>query len=201
MKRILLALALSLAPAARADLIPWQYSWTPSPVDVQSDTGNSHVHFVGQGWTPMLGDSDIPAATLTTVITAAHLTSDTFTGRGYSVTLSLKDHYTGAIGSLTFTGLINGTLSPGSSLLDNTFTGLTTQTANVGDTKFVVTINQFVPPGKPGNGTPGSIGARAFVTVEAIIQDLPEPGTFALAGLGVSAFWLIRRKKKRTAQA
>lgn len=188
-----------LAPDCRADLIPWSYRWTASPSQVFSDNAASHVSLSDEPWRTVVGESNIVATNITTHSNTSPSAPDAFTSRPYTLTLQLQDTYhTGQVGSLTFTGLLDGTLSAESSNLSNTFTAETTQQLVVGLTKFTVTIGPFSPPGVPGAVNTGGIAAQATVTAEAIIQELPEPGSLALAGLGLGGMALFALRRRRT---
>jgi hypothetical protein len=84
-------------------------------------------------------------------------------------------------------------------------TGPTTETAIIGTNVYTVTVSAFTPPGPTGTSTSGSIGAHSMVSVEVVVQDVPEPTALALAAvslplLGVAA-WRRHRlgavRKKR----
>src|SRR5207249_3547993 len=87
-----------------------------------------------------IGDSDIVATNIHAFSTASPDAPDVFTNRGYSLSLTLKDTASGATGVFTFTGEFSGTLTSGSALITNAFTGLATQTLTLGNNTYTVTI-------------------------------------------------------------
>jgi hypothetical protein len=77
------------------------------------------------------------------------LTAPTFGGPSgnYSLSLALHDDVSGASGSLTFRGNLNGLIEGDNSLsLTNRFFGSTTETLTLGGNLYTVMIGPFVPP-------------------------------------------------------
>jgi hypothetical protein len=200
------ALALTLVGTtnARAEFIPWTYSWLNSPAQVLADSpGTGMITLTNENTRDAIGTSDIVATNIHAVSTAPSDHPDVFTAKPYSLGLTLTDKDSGASGSLTFTGQFSGTLTANNSLIKNTFTGQTTQSVVLGDHLYTATIGQYVPPGPTGAVNAGSISAHATVEVSSVIQvtPTPEPSTLALWSvslpfLGVS---LWRRAKTRRA--
>ena len=179
--------------AARADPIQWGYDWSANPT--QLTAGNSSANYVQmstEGFQTAKGNSRIVAANLDVFSTSPNAFSAT---EGlYSLTLNLTDINTLATGNLTFGGQLQGDFSPSTSNVSNHFSGPTTQTLALNDSFFTVTVDSFTSPGPPNQGH-GSIGAK--VTVQSIHQNLPEPSSMTLAGMGVAAGVLAWRRRKR----
>jgi hypothetical protein len=191
-------------PAVRADFIEWSYSWSRSPVTVAADNdGTGGINLVVNPAGLAAGDSDIIAVNLATFSSAPAGTPDRFTDRAYSLTLDLTDTASQAAGSLTFTGLLNGTLSESNANITNTFDGPLTQTLLLGGNEYSVTIGPFTPPGPPTAENLGSISARVSVQgtqpLPAPVQEVPEPSGLVLVSLGLvlvglGCWWQSKRK-------
>jgi len=198
-RRLALAAGVLLAvgPAARADLVPWSYNWTPSTDKVLSDTGMSHLTMTNEKVGTATDSTDIVATNIKTVSTADPKTPDTFTAKAYTLTLTLIDEASKQSGTLAFTGEFNGTASVKSAKIANTFTGLITQVLVLGGNTYTVTIGPFTPPGPPGSSNAGSISAFAEVVVNPNTGEEPEPSSLVLAGLGLAGLGsrFLRRKR------
>jgi hypothetical protein len=197
------ALMLAFVPKVNADLIPWAYSWSGSPTDILANApGTGYITLTDEKVNTAIGNSDIVATNLKTVSTATAANPDVFTAKSYALTLTLTDLNSATTGTMTFTGLISGTLSSVNSNLTNSFTGQTTQELVLGNSVYTTTIDAYTPPGPPGSSNLGSIGALATVTVSQIkVESLPEPGTLVLSLLGIATVgagrrWLSRRGRR-----
>jgi hypothetical protein len=191
---------LVLAGAARADLVPWSYNWTPNTLAIQSDSpGTSKLTLTNEPAGSATGSSDIVATNIKVVSTAKPDSPDHFTHQAYRLTLTLTDNASKATGNLVFTGTFDGTVSGQSSHVMNTFTGQTTQSIVLGGNTYTITIGPYTPPGPPSSANAGSISATAKVSTTGSSSGSPEPSSMLLAGLGVSllggASWWKRRKK------
>lgn len=183
--------------SARADLIPWMYNWSRSPDRITADApGTGYITLTDESSRRAVGDSNIVATNLKTYSTATVDNKDTFTNKTYSLTLTLTDVASHETAALTFTGRIDGWLTGQSSYLRNTFTGQVMQSVVLGVNAFTVTMDGYTPPGIPGSVNSGSISAKAIVKVEAIVSQIPEPGTLVLAGVG-TALLVARRGRQR----
>jgi hypothetical protein len=201
-----LALVLLLGPTrpARADLIPWMYNWSRSPSEIHADApGTGYITLTDESLHSAVGNSDTVATNLRTFSTATKANPDHFTAAKYKFGLFLRDVTSGQSTTLTFTGQLDGTVTASSSNLKNTFTGATTQSVVLGDNLYTVTIGPYSAPGIPGSVNAGSISAHATVLIQSINQ-LPEPGTLTLSGLGVFllgvARWRFHRRLRRLAE-
>jgi hypothetical protein len=106
MKRFLV-LALVAVPAllvagapARADFIPWAYSFSASPNPVTSDNGSASVTFAPTSGNESLSFNNLLAANLSALGPA----NAAFTGRGYTMTLHLTDLASSASADLKWAG-------------------------------------------------------------------------------------------------
>ena len=178
---------LGLAGAgARAEMISWGYSWTPSFATLSADSpGTGKIVLKPEPGATAAGSSDIVATNLQTVSSADDNYPDHFTDKSYQLKLTLTDLASHAAGSLTFAGVFNGTISKLTSNLSNTFTGPTTQTLTLGHNIYTVTIDAYTPPAPPNADNLGAIGAHAQVSVRP--AQSPEPSTLVLAGLALAA--------------
>jgi hypothetical protein len=174
-----------------ADPIQWSYQWSNSPAEVKATTGTGYISLTDETLHTVIGDTDLVATDLQAHSTAPVAQPDVFTAQGYSLNLYLQDS-SGANDTLTFTGQFDGTLTASSSNIANTFTGQTTQSVTLGDHLYTVTISSYTPPGPTGEGSTGSIGAHAEVSVQTIIASLPEPGSLMLSLVGASCLLLVR---------
>jgi hypothetical protein len=192
-----LVLIVLLSPTvARADLIPWEFSWSRTPAEIHADApGTGKVFLTDQTTTIAVNNSTVVATNLFTQSTAPDSTPDRFTNKGYTLILTLTDLASGQSGDLVFTGQINGRLSTASVHLTNTFTGDMDQSLRLGSTLFRVHDFSYTPPSVPSATNRGSISA--FVEVLAV----PEPTTLSLVGIGsllLGTFGLgVRRVQQR----
>jgi hypothetical protein len=193
--------ALLLAGGARAEFISWSYNWTPTVSAVPADSpGTGKILLTNEATGSAINSSDIVATDIRTVSTAPYNKPDTFTSAPYGLALTITDKASNASGTVTFTGVFNGTLTALSSNITNTFTGPQVQVLQLGSNSYTITMGNYTPPPPPGAVNAGAISAYAQVAVQSGTQGpppLPEPSTLVLAGLGLSlaggAAW--RRKR------
>jgi hypothetical protein len=193
------ALALLLTtPCARAELIPWMYSWSSTPGVVHADTpGSSYITLTDEPLAVVVGDSDIVATNLRTFSTASPTSPDHFTHANYSLSLFLFDPASHQSTTIVFSGYLDGTLSESSSNIANTFTGVTAETVQLGQHLFMASALSYTPPGIPGSVNGGSISGHIMIKVEAVMT--PEPGALTLSGLGLALLGVARLRRKRSA--
>lgn len=183
---------------ARAELIQWTYNWSRSPTQVHADSpGTGYISLTDEGMKSAAGTSYLVATNLQAHSTATVAHPDVFTNRTYTLNLYLQDQDSGKSGTIAFNGEFNGMLTADSSNIANTFVGATTQSLQLGNHLYTVTIGPYGPPGPAGAVNSGSIAARAEVTVSTIFQ-LPEPSSGLLACLGASCGLAYFRRRRRT---
>ncbi len=189
-----LAALLLLAAQARADYIPWSYTFSSSPGAVSDDTKTGSINVLPSSGTQINGITDILAAQLQ----AVGSTAGTFTNAPYSLTMTIHDDASKTQGSLTFNGALNGDYTSGGGI-HNTFSAPITQQLKLGQDLYTVTIGSFAAPGAPGSGVFGRIGADVITSGPGTTPPVsaPEPGTLALAALGVGALLARRCVKGR----
>jgi hypothetical protein len=189
--------ALAWPAAARADPM-WSYSWSPQSSTIDATTGPGSIHLASESLVQASGGTNVLATSLTTSASGP----STFSSAAYSLTMTLTDAASGKSGTLTFSGAFDGTLSPTSAKISNTFTGLQTQQLILGSNQYTVTIGPYLPPGPPGATLPGGIGASVSVAnlgnggVDG--GKAPEPSSLLLAGLGGAALMALRFRRRRT---
>jgi hypothetical protein len=183
-------LALALAGPARADFL-WTYSTTPLTPTVSATTGSGTINLTGETTALAIGSTPIVIAALTASSTADPTTPDKFVNAPWQVSLSITDG--GHTGSLTLSGVFNGTLSSGGVNLSRSFTGPPSQNVVVNGHSYTVTAGGFVPPTLADGVDTGGLGLA--VDVKATVT--PEPSSLLLCGLGAAgcAFAGWRRRK------
>jgi hypothetical protein len=201
--RFAVVVLLATTPTALADPIPWVFAWSRSPADLRADApGAGRVEMTADGPTMAAGDSDMVATNLLTHSTATDARKDVFTGSPYTLTLSLTDVLSGATGTLQFSGKIDGWVTAKSSHLRNTFVGAETKELVLGGHLYTVTIGPYTAPSVPDARSAGSIGAQVTVTGDGIVQQVPEPATLVLSGVGLAVLLAAgRRGRERRAGA
>jgi hypothetical protein len=192
-----LALLLAGVSTAHAGPIPWTYNWSRSPSQVHADApGTGYISLTDEKLVPTAGDSDIVATNIQTHSTATPQNPDVFTNAAYTVSLLITDGDSGKTGTLTFHGVLNGTISKHQSNIRNTFVGATEQMVVIGNHLYKVGNWSYTQPGPPDSANSGTISAHAEVTV----QTLPEPGTLVLSGGGIVLLILGGRARRRRAR-
>jgi hypothetical protein len=193
-----IALCLLAGARARADFVSWEYNWTPSATEILADNPSTgKILLSNEPGGSAVGNSYVVATNIKTASTANPASPATFTNKSYSLALVILDDASKSTGTLTFSGVFNGTLSSKSAIIMNTFTGPQTQSIKLGSSLYTVQIGPFAPPGPPTANIAGSISALATVTV----KDVPEPSTFVLSGLCLSlcgAGWWWKRARRRS---
>lgn len=192
-----LAFLLFAGASARAGFVNWSYNWSRVPADVISADafGTSRLSLSDEPLGHGTNNSDIVATNIRTFSNAPRANPNNFLDAAYSLTLRLTDDTSGATGTLSFTGVFSGTLSASSADISTAFTSPTTQSVVLGNNKYIVTIGDYSPPGPPGINNAGSIGASVEVIAgdpdPGPINDVPEPSTVMLSGLGLSFLGML----------
>jgi hypothetical protein len=194
-----LALLLLSSPSAQAGLIPWTYDWNAGPAAVTA--GGGSISMTNETSQIAFGNTNVVATNLKVISTADPNTPDTFSSGGghYSLAVDLTDNASHHSTTLFFTGQLQGNFSQFSSNVTNTFFSPTTQSVQLGNTNFTVTVNSFTPPGPPSSGNLGSIGAYVQVSPAVRIASIPEPGSITLAGIGLCLVGLGASRRRKLA--
>ena len=201
------AALLGLAGPVRADSV-WFYQTTAT-----DDAGTSSVlwasvptpgvtlggiELIAPSYGLATGNREVVITNLRTFSCAPGAAPDRYVDAGYRLTMTLLDVASNTFAALTFTGILNGTVSHEMADVRNTFTGETTYKVRLGDNVYTVTLGHFAPPGPPSSGLLGSI--TTIVTVDAVVTDAPEPSTLALGGVACVMLGLATWRKRRAAK-
>jgi hypothetical protein len=182
--------------SARAGFIPWNYSWTRSPIIIPADNhGTGGIAFTLQPTRHLTATStDVVASSLIVFSSAPASRQDHITKKPYQLTLVLQDETSHAKGVLNFTGMLSGNFWAGGASIHNTFTGPLVEKSHLGHYWYTVTMGTFIAP------TATQVG---FIEAHVSVEHNPEPSSLVLAGLGLALVGLVywRRLWARRAAA
>jgi hypothetical protein len=206
-----LALVLLSGGSTQASLINWGFQTSSIPGSLSSDTGPGSVALLTSTTidpsyvVPVVGNSGIVLANLQTFSNASITSPDSFTPSSgtYSIALTLYDDPYNPLSSNSTTVFINGKFqgnwSEKNSNISNTFTSALSQTTTVGDLVFTVSTFSYTPPGPPNATWYGSLGAVITVS-RSELQEVPEPTSLSLAGLGLSIAGISAWRRRRASR-
>jgi hypothetical protein len=219
------ALILVLLAAGPAGADPsFQYSWSVSPGTITTvsasdlitpGTGTITLTSPGGPFTAV-GGTDTVAATVKAVSTALSTNPDVIPlqlSGNYTLTLSLTDQASQTSASVSFTGMLSGTLSATGNNTQNLILGTTDsngsnpgQTEDVvvlGNTAYTVAYTGYLAPGLLAEGSLGGIGFNINTTPATPTGSplpgaigLPEPGSAVLAVVGTILSALATRRRR-----
>lgn len=191
------------APALAAPL--WTADWAPLKPNIVSTNGNQLLFS-----DVAVHDGDATQNILATQITVALPftgENDFFEHQNYSLQLTLKDVASGQTAVMTFSGDVNGTITPSGSSITNAFDVANgVHDATLGGNLYTVTIGDYEPNGQGANV--GSIYATVAVAIpdpgtpggpdlEPQPNETPEPASLVLAGMGAALSGLGWYRKRR----
>jgi hypothetical protein len=204
----LVALLAASGTRARADFMDWTFDWSMSPSTVMS-SGTGTIAWALNPDGP--GAATIPVGTITTSsATDGILHPADVYNNPYTLTLTITDTHTNTSNSLTFGGVVQGTLITTKSTLGNTFTDPVTQVLTLAGHDYRVTMSPtFTTLPAPGSPAKGLLNALVVVTDSSpggpppVPSSVPEPASVILAGCGcgLGLAHLIRARRLALARA
>ncbi|HZY84719.1 MAG TPA: PEP-CTERM sorting domain-containing protein [Gemmataceae bacterium] len=214
------ALLLLTPGASRADFYSnWSFSWNFNPVPpnaagfIPADAGvapggsaTGGAQFAATSGAS--GGPVIPVATVSTT-SAATTTPDSFQGTPFAFGVTITDNASNASGTLTFDGALHGGLTATSSSAVATFSldPASPSSLVLSGHTYQVAVDPSLALGAP-NQLPKLLNATVAVDASNTgggggtpppVQTVPEPSSFALAGIA-AAFALAGRRRVRAAR-
>jgi len=187
--------------------VSWTYDFTAGAPAVMAD-GNpgAGISFTNEVTKEAVGSSDVVATNLRVFSAAPASMPDTLSGSNgdYSLRLSLNLAGPDALPTpvtMMFKGTLSGTFSADNASVTNVFDpAFSTATASLGGYTFKVSLIAYTPPGPPSQTNAGSIAAHVQVSRNPDLNDVPEPGSLVLSGLGLSLLggmaWRQRQQRR-----
>src|SRR6476619_6780639 len=131
---VAVAVCLLAGAQARAELVPWSYNWTPSATEILADDPTTgKIILTNEPGGSAVGNTFVVATNIKTASSVDPSTPATFTNKSYGLALTIADEASGKTGTMTFSGVFNGTLSNKSAIIMNNFTGPQSQSMTLGN--------------------------------------------------------------------
>ncbi len=201
---------LTLVSLAYADPT-WKYHWMSTDSVLETETGG--VTLSAKPEATHYGTSAEVLVAKISLFGSFASGVETLSNAEYAYKLLLEDVASGQSGELTFRGELSGSFSMSSVQLTNVFLE-GTQSLDLGDHVYFVTMSAFVAPGPLESGDPGYL--KAFIEAVAktaevgpttgeletvVLTGVPEPATLTLLGLGLPAALAWRLRRRQSSQA
>jgi hypothetical protein len=147
------ASAVQSSPASTDAFFNYSWSMSPSTVLIGANALTHNLHSTGSVDFALVRPNytaagKIPLGAITTLSSASDKVPDQY-HTAFTLTLRIADAATGAVGYVTFKGLITGTLSAKSSTLSIIFQGPLTQKVTLGKHVYSVTMPSSLKPTGP----------------------------------------------------
>jgi len=190
MKKVLVAAILGLAATAsvkaQGQIILYNYAQPSTKIVYGQNSGGTLGNGITGSWT--IGLYDVAGNSVTAVNT--FFTGDsgrgTLVGSGLTLeteTATLISGYPGQYGPTTVTTPFSGT----GTFVIVAYNGATYETSSIRGHSTAFTANSAVSPALP-------IDIGSVASSFAVVGPIPEPSTFALAGLGLAGLLIFRRR-------
>jgi hypothetical protein len=198
----------------RADFIPWSYR-NPANETIVTPNAGAGLSFPNRDYITADGtDVTIVATPIAAWSIRQADKADTVRNEKYQFTLELRDDSSGEIGLFEFAGILDGSIWVDGSNLRNEFVGPTSQTRELGDYRYEVTLIDFDAPDGFGIDAAGEVTARVTVqsrfgsgggsSSDPDVQPgaptaTPEPGSLLMAAVGLPLVGFARAVARRRA--
>jgi hypothetical protein len=193
----------------QAGFYPWSYRNPTNEIATTKELSGGFT-FSNESFSSTDGNALIQATKIYSWSTADEANPDRITALPYHFGLEIRDDLTAQTAQLSFEGNLTGRFWGTGSALTNTFTGDTTQTAQLGGREYAVSLTDFTAPTGTGLDHGGSINAS--VTVRSLSEQspvetppvseeptepvqTPEPTSLLLAAVGLPALWMARKRR------
>ncbi|HYT93800.1 MAG TPA: hypothetical protein VEL76_34085, partial [Gemmataceae bacterium] len=148
---LIATIAFLVGTSARADFIPWSYTWTADPQ--VSDGAGAGIGFFTTAAGTISTSKDVAGGVVLQAFAPDSSPGHVLNDAPYNVAMHITDKVSGIAGDFAFSGKLSGDINAGS--VTNVFNAPETQSLTLGQNAYAVTIGSYVPPGSPSSNVWG----------------------------------------------
>lgn len=201
----LLALFTLASPRLAAGPLPaWSYR-TPTNTIAGADVMTGGLSFPNEAYTGVTGDAVVSLTPVYSWSVASADSPDRVADLAYQFGVELRDDLSATTAYLSFQGTLTGSLWRTGSDLQNTFTGSTAYTMDLGGRAYTVTLEGFDAPTGYGLAGGGAIWAR--VEADDVVSEkptespaniqTPEPTILVLTAAAMPVLAVLRSGRRK----